>query len=658
MIKSGTVRDVIDTAKVEEVVGDFVSLRRRGSNLLGLCPFHNEKTPSFNVNPAKNIYKCFGCGRAGDSVNFLMEHEHLSFPEAIRWLARKYGIEIEEVEMSTEQLAEQQLADSLFIANQFACDFYQQSLFETDKGRSIGLSYFKSRGFREETIRKFGLGYAPATGTALLTAARTSGHKEETLEKAGLAKNSRDFFRDRVMFTIHNLSGKVVGFGGRILQKDVKAPKYINTPETEIYNKSKILFGAYFAKQAIRRLDECILTEGYTDVISLHQAGIENVVASSGTSLTVDQIRLIKRYTPNVKLLFDGDKAGIGAALRGVDLLLEQDLNIKIVVLPDGEDPDSYLQKVGLTVFQDYLNDKAEDFIFFKANLLLAEAGNDPVKRSALIRDIIASIALIPEPLKRSLYVKECARLFDVDESLLIAEMNKLLAQQLAKHQQRKAAQQAPPQGDFPDAPPPGWEAHDEGDMPPDMPPPIKEDAIQGDEFQERDLVRLLMLYGSAAFDETTQQSVAQFIIANIDDVIDLFDNALYQRIAKEIQVLVGRGEVPSIHHFIHHESPEFRNLVLNFATTPYEYSENWEKKWDVILNQKMPDDNFRADSTTGLKRFRLRKLGRMIQENTHKIKDMGTSSDEDELLLYMRLHQRLQTLRNDLAKELGTVVL
>ncbi|MEL7222049.1 MAG: DNA primase, partial [Bacteroidota bacterium] len=336
MIKANTVREILETARVEDVVGDFVNLKRRGTNLLGLCPFHGEKTPSFNVNPARNIYKCFGCGKGGDSVNFLMEHEQMSFPEALRWVANKYGIEIEEVELSPEQLAEQQLADSIYILNKFAMDFYQEQLFETDRGKSIGLSYFKKRGFREETIRKFGLGYAPRGGSVFLSAAELAGHKRSLLEDAGLVKKGRDFFRDRVMFTIRNLSGKVVGFGGRILQKDVKAPKYINTPETEVYNKSKILFGAFEAKQAIRKQDECILTEGYTDVISLHQSGIENVVASSGTSLTVDQIRLIKRYTPNVKVLFDGDKAGIRAALRGIDLLLEQDINVKVCLLPEG----------------------------------------------------------------------------------------------------------------------------------------------------------------------------------------------------------------------------------------------------------------------------------------------------------------------------------
>lgn len=651
MIKPATVREIIETARAEDIVGDFVNLRKRGTNLIGLCPFHNEKTPSFNVNPARNIYKCFGCGRGGDPVNFLMEHQQLSFPEALRWIANKYGIEIEEVELSEEQRAEQQLAESLFIANQFAMEYFQQQLFDTDRGRSIGLSYFKKRGFREETLRKFGLGYAPMGRDNFSKAAELAGHKKDTLEKAGLVKNNRDFFRDRVMFTIRNLSGKVVGFGGRILQKDVKAPKYINTPETEVYNKSRILFGAYEAKQAIRRADECIITEGYTDVISLHQAGIENVVASSGTSLTVDQIRLIKRYTPNVKVLFDGDNAGIRAALRGIDLLLEQDLNVKIVLLPDGEDPDSYLQNVGLTAFQGYLEEQAEDFIFFKANLLLKDAGNDPVKRTALIKDIVGSIALIPDPLKRSLYVKECARLFGVDEQLLVGEVNKIIAQKIRKHQQKAAAREEAP---FPSAPPPG--VGEFMDAPP--PPEPEKPTVQGDEYQERDLVRLLLLFGDKSFDEDNAQTVAQFILSNIDDVIDNFDSPIYQRIAKEIQVLIERGETPSIDHFMKHDTEELRQLAINVAATPYEFSENWEKKWDVVLNQKAPDDNFIKDSSHGLKRFRLRKLSRLCDENIEKLKELMEQNEQEDLVLYMKLQQRLQNLRNSLAKELGTVVL
>jgi DNA primase len=642
VIKSATVREIIETARVEDVVGEFVNLRRRGTNMIGLCPFHNEKTPSFNVNPARNIYKCFGCGRGGDAVNFLMEHEHLSFPEALRWLARHYGIEIEEVELTPEEKEEQQLADSLFITNDFARNFFQQQLFDTDRGRSVGLSYFKKRGFREETIRKFGLGYAPRGGTDLLQAAELAGHKRDMLEKAGLVKNGRDFFRDRVQFAIHNLSGKVIGFGGRILQKDVKAPKYINTPETEVYNKSKVLYGIYFAKQAIRREDECILTEGYTDVISLHQAGIEHVVASSGTALTPDQIRLIKRYTPNVRILFDGDPAGIRAALRGVDLLLEQDLNVKVVLLPDGEDPDSYLQQVGTTVFKEYLQEKGEDFIFFKANLLLEEAGHDPVKQTALIKDIVGSIARIPDPLKRSIYVKECARLFGVEEDLLVVEINKVVATRLRKGAAAEAARPAAAPAQAPQEPPTVTEAAP---------------AARGDEYQERDLARILITAGHELFDAKARLTVAEFIIDNISDVIDEFDHELYQRVVKECSVLLKRQEKPSTDYFLQHDTSELRQLAIDFLSSPYAYSENWEKKWDVVLNQKDPEENYQLDSALALKRFRLRKVNRLLAQNVDKLRELTGMEHQGELLLYLKLHQRLQDIRNNLAEELGTVI-
>ena len=380
MIKPGSVDEILNTVKIEDIVGDYVSLKRRGVNLIGNCPFHNEKTPSFTVSPTKNIFKCFGCGKGGNSAQFLMEHESFTFPEALRHIAKRYNIEIEETVASRESIEERQMLDSLFIVNQYARDFFQKQLFETDEGKSVGLSYFKDRGFLEDTIKKFGLGFAPNHNKLLTNTAVSVGHKESLLKKLGLTTSyGKDFFRNRVMFTIHNLSGKVIGFGGRILQKDVKAPKYINSPETEVYNKSKVLYGAYFAKKSIRQNDECIMVEGYTDVLSLHQSGIENVVASSGTSLTVEQIRLVKRYTPNMKILYDGDTAGVKAALRGLDLVLEQDMNVKVVLLPEGEDPDSYLQKVGVTAFKEYIEQEANDFLLFKTKLLLKEAAGDPI---------------------------------------------------------------------------------------------------------------------------------------------------------------------------------------------------------------------------------------------------------------------------------------
>jgi len=341
MITQKTIQTIFETVKVEDVVGDFVKLTRRGVNYIGLCPFHNEKTPSFTVSPAKNIYKCFGCGEGGNAVNFIMDLEQLSYPEALKSLAKKYNIPIEEDELTDEQAAQLQLSDSLYVVNQFAKDHFQQQLFETDYGKSVGLSYFKQRGFREEIIKKFGLGFANGGANDLMQKGISKGYEEAVLEKAGLIKNKRDFFRNRVQFPIHNVSGKVIGFGGRILTANKKAPKYLNTPETDIYNKRKTLYGIYFARKAIVKMNECYMVEGYTDVISLHQAGIENIVASSGTSLTADQVRLVKRYAPNMTILYDGDKAGIKAALRGLDIVIEQDMNVKVVLLPEGEDPDS-----------------------------------------------------------------------------------------------------------------------------------------------------------------------------------------------------------------------------------------------------------------------------------------------------------------------------
>ncbi|MEM8909945.1 MAG: DNA primase, partial [Bacteroidota bacterium] len=434
--------------------------------------------------------------------------------------------------------AEQLLLDSLYIINEYARDYYREQLFQTDKGKSVGLRYFKDRGFREETIQKFGLGFAPEQKDAFTLRAVNVGYKLDLLKQLGLtSKFGADFFRNRVMFAIHNLSGKVIGFGGRIMVKNAKAPKYINSPETEIYNKSKVLYGAYFAKKAIRQQDECILVEGYTDVISLHQAGIENVVASSGTSLTVDQIRLVKRYTPNMKILYDGDPAGVKAALRGLDLVLEQDMNVKVVLLPEGEDPDSYLQQVGASAFKNYIEKEANDFILFKTKLLMEEAATDPVKKAAMIKELVKSIARIPDPLKRSVYIKQCASTVGVEEQLLVNEANKMVSGFIRKQQQERELQERraqrtgdrpPEDAGFPgvqNAPPPELEA--------ELAPP-KEKKLSASEYQEKDLIRILITLGGKIYDEKEQISVAAFVLSNIEDVLHDFDNKLYERIARE----------------------------------------------------------------------------------------------------------------------------
>lgn len=648
MITQKSVQEILETVKVEDIIQDYVSLKRRGVNMIGLCPFHNEKTPSFTVSPAKNIFKCFGCGQAGDAVKFLMEHEQLTFPEALRHIAGKYNIEIEETAPTPEALAQQKVADSLYIVNDYAKQYYEDQLFNTNIGKGVGLSYFKNRGFREATIRKFGLGFAPNQKDGFTAKAISEGHKIDTLRDAGLtSKYDRDFFRNRVMFTIHNLSGKVIGFGGRILQKDIKAPKYINTPETEVYNKSKVLYGIYFAKQAVRKADECVLVEGYTDVISLHQAGIENVVASSGTSLTKEQIRLIKRYTPNVKIIYDGDLAGVKAALRGLDLLLEQDLNVKVVTLPEGEDPDSYLQSVGAAAFKTFIDQQAEDFILFKTNLLLKEIGNDPVKKTHVIKDVVNSIGLIPDPIKRSIYIKECARLVNVEEQLLVNESNKILAKQVVKQRNEDAKNQGV------------WKEEGEQLAKHLEMPLAKQKASAkpvGDEYQEKEIVRNLMLFGDQIFDEEENMTIAEYILSGLEDLLSVIDNPLYKSIFSEgIQRLLDKKPITP-KYYAQHDDTAIQKMALDFSISPHEFSPNWEKMHDITLTtQPMPEQNFTRDTIEKLKRFRLRKIQRMLSKVDQKIRNLQEKDMNDsKIIVQLKLKLKLQELHGTLSKEVG----
>lgn len=666
MIPPKQVQEILDAVRIEEVIGDFVSLRRRGVNLIGLCPFHGEKTPSFNVNPTRNIFKCFGCGKGGDAVNFLKEHENLSYPEALRWLAKKYHIEIEEVERTPEQVAEQQLTESLYIVNDFALKHFQEQLFDTDEGKSVALAYFKQRGLREETIRSFGLGYAPEQRDLLLRRAKATGHQVDLLKKTGLCgqDGTRDFFRGRVMFAIHNLSGKVAAFAGRTMSSDKTVPKYINSPETEIYVKNRILYGAYQAKKAIRQHDECLLTEGYMDVISLHQAGIENVVASSGTALTEGQLQLIKRNTNNLKILYDGDPAGIKAALRGLDLALEQDMNVRICLLPDGHDPDSYVQQFGGEAFTKYTTEQAKDFILFKTQLLLAETKGDPVKRAGLVRDIVASIAKIPDPIKRSVYLRECSALLEVDEKVLHSETNKLITTHLKKREE-KAARQPGAASDSPDFPTTGdygWPS----DMPPapsdsDGPPlPVREKPVaRGDEFQERDIIRLLVQFGKQPLARENDVSVAEYILADIEESLGNFDNPLYGKIAGECHAMLVEGKNFDQNHFLHHPDKIVSDLAIDLLSSPFELSPNWEVMWNYPLqNQEAPELNFDLDMRQALDRFKLRKIHKMCDLNQGRIKTASDAGDIDVMMRYMKIQQKLLETRNEIAKRAGTVIL
>ena len=625
--------------------------------MIGLCPFHNEKTPSFTVSPTKNFYKCFGCGESGNSVSFLMAHEHFSFPESIRYLANKYGIQLEETAVTPEVLAAQQAEESLFLVNDFARQFFQNQLFTTGTGKSVGLQYFLNRGFTEDTIRKFDLGFAPNQKDALTKAALQKGYTKETLEKLKLTNQyGGDFFKDRVMFTICNASGKVIAFAGRTLHKDKKIPKYINSPETEIYHKSKILYGMHLAKRAIRKHDRCLIVEGYTDVISMHQGGIEHVVASSGTSLTVGQIQLIKRFTNQVTILFDGDAAGTKAALRGLDLVLDQGMDVKVAQLPSGEDPDSYMQNKGKDAFNDFLEKNAKDFIFFKTDLLLADTAGDPVQKSAVIRSIVESIARIPDPLKRALYIRECAKIVELEEQMLVHEINQVVRKNIKKDVQAKVISNRQPRP-INNTPPPSSPSN----MPDLLPPNLaKGDQTQhsGDTFQERDIVRILVSGGDQLYDEQAGLTVAEFILTNIKDVMDDFEQPAFRKIVRACQSIQKRKLKSWSTFFTTHEDEQISKTAIDLMSEPYEYSENWEKRWSIFLQtQKMPDENFFQDSQQALLRFRLKKILRKCRENQALIEQYTKSQQMDKVVLHLKVQQRLIEMRNDIADQLGTVV-
>lgn len=639
----------MNTARVDEVIGDFINLRRRGVNMIGNCPFHDEKTPSFTVSPSKNIYKCFGCGKGGDSVRFIMDHESLSFPEAIKFLAARYKIEIEETENTAQEIEHKQVTDSLYIVNDFARDYFTDVLFNRTEGKTIGLSYFKERGFREATIKKFQLGYATDDRDEFTKKAIDKKFNIEHLRTLGLtSKSDLDFFRSRVMFTIHNVSGKVVAFAGRTLSSDKKQPKYINSPESDIYNKRAVLYGLYFAKEAIRKADECILVEGYTDVITLHQGNIENVVASSGTSLTKEQIRLIKRYTPNIKIIYDGDAAGIKAALRGLDLILESDMNVKLVLLPDGQDPDSYLAAMGTEAFNTYLKDNEEDFIFFKTRVLLDETGNDPIKKTIVIRDIVGSIAKIPDTFKRTLYIRQCSTMLDLSEAILNTEVNKVIKSELKN---RKA--ESSPDSSF------SGTVNENDWLTPK--PKLSEDApslVNNDAWQERAVCSIMINYGHNIFDEVSKITVSKYILESVSDILSYFDIPLYRKIIDEVELKSKEGATLDHTWFISHKDEEIRAFAVNALASPYVYA-SWDKKEMFLQTQKMPDENYVRDVNNALLRLQLRKSKRAIKEMEAYLNHASPEEKETgDYIINLKVYQVLINQRNELAERLGTVTL
>jgi DNA primase len=656
MITRKSIEEVLDAARIDEVVEDFVTLRKRGVNKMGLCPFHSEKSPSFNVNPARNIFKCFGCGKAGGPVNFIQEHEHMSFPDAVRWLAKKYNIQLEEVVLTADQLAGHQEQESLYLVNDFALKFYESQMMDTDKGRSVALSYFAKRGLSAETIQAFGLGYATEQRDALLQAATQAGHSKEVLIKLGLIGKdaTRDFFRDRVIFPIHGMSGKVCAFAGRTMSSDKTIPKYINSPETDIYVKNKILYGAFQAKNQIRKLDECLLVEGYMDVISLHQAGVNHAVAASGTALTDGQIQLIRRQTENLTLLYDADHAGFNAAVKGFGLALKQGMNVRMVQLPQGEDPDSYVQAHGRTAMIEYIQDNQKDIVIFLAEKRLAEVGKDPIKRSQLLREISEIIGQCPDAVRRSVYIRECHEILEVDMQALVSEVNKIIKREVSDWQTKKnrAAGAAPDQDQYM----PSVPEHDQAVL--DQQSLIKPTYPQGDGFQERDLVRILIQFGSRQVKDEGM-TVAEFILADIEDALDHFDDATFGKIAKECHARLLNNEAIHQDIFLQHDDKAIKSVAIELLVEPWDYSPNWEERWNYPLqNQPMPDQNEQDDMKYTLLRFKLRKLMRICEVNLGRIKEASLSGNVEEMMRYMRIQQKMVEARNALAAKTGTTIL
>lgn len=646
MIPHDTIMSIIDTVRIEEVVSDFVSLKKRGANLIGVCPFHKEKTPSFIVSPAKGIFKCFGCGKAGDSVRFVMEHEHYSYPEALRYLANKYGIIIEEKEQSAEEIVAQNERAKMFNINTFAQQYFSETMKNNEEGLAIGMSYFKERGFRDAIINKFQLGYCLNQRDAFIQHAIKNGYSKELLLKIGLASGTEermyDKYQGRVIFPIHNLTGKVIGFGARILSSDKTKAKYLNSPESEIYNKSQTLYGIYFAKNEISRLDNCILVEGYADVLSMHQAGIENTVASSGTSLTTEQIRLISRYTKNITILYDGDSAGIHAALRGTDMILEEGMNVRIVVLPPDEDPDSFVQHNPIEVVRDYIDKNAKDFISFKTQLLLKDAANNPIKKAEVVKDIVNTISVIPDAIFRATYIKECSRMMEMPEQTLMNELNKLLRAKIRKNNGIQQNQEvitedvkAEPQN-------------------------INVDTVPIGFYQEQELVKLLLMYGDKevdidGVDENNEPiiykvSVASLIVDDLKNDDLLFKDETHKIVFNIYDKALDDGVLPKEQYFVSHENSKISELAANLLSSPYKL-DNWEKK---EIKVKKEEDVLARLVVTSVLRFKDMVLDEKRNELTRQI--METTDIDDQLIL-MTKKKRLDDLRIKINHELGIVI-
>ncbi len=658
-----------------DIVGSFVKLKRRGANYLGLCPFHNEKSPSFTVSPSKEIFKCFGCGKSGNGISFVMEHEKLSYVEALRWLAARYSIDVEETEVSPEKRQQMQSAESLYIVNAFAQKFFATQLFETESGQAAGLAYLHQRGFEDAVLRKFGVGYAPDGRDVFTKNALAQQYSADMLQKAGLSAIRQDVlvdnYRDRIIFPVHNTSGKVIGFGARLIKKNDKAPKYINTPENELYVKSKLLYGTYFARQAIDKADECLLVEGYTDVVSLHQAGIENVVASGGTSLTVDQLRLIKKYTNNLTIIYDGDAAGVKAALRGLDMALEESLNVKLVLIPDGEDPDSYVRKVGMTEFRNFILHNKRDFVLFQLEVMLKEAGTDAQKKSEVVNSIAATISKIDKAedfTKQQDYIRQCAQILNIDEGGFTTLVNKFIRNRISLQEAKIPFDEAKVHEE--NARKAAATDYDDNTF----------TLLFKDDLQEREIVRVLLEHGTKMYDEA--QKVADFVLNEMPEE-DLFDNKTVSEVLHLFREKMNEHQPPpDKNFFIYHPNPDLSTLAVSLLQFRHEQSEHWKKNlsqsagfqkslfeqdYKSFISSVQPgneeklqsyllieEDKSMDEVESAVNYLKLRKIKRLLLQNQA---DMEKAGIEEQLTLF-KTHVALKEMEMELSKKLGTVVI
>ncbi|MBU3714052.1 MAG: DNA primase [Ferruginibacter sp.] len=647
MISQESIQEIQRRIDIIDIIGTFVKLKKRGANYLGNCPFHNEKTPSFTVSPSKEIYKCFGCGKSGNTIGFLMDHEKYSYVETLRWLAERYNIDLKETETSPEFKALQHTADSLFAINHFARDFFTNTLFNSDEGTDIALSYLRERGFREETIKKFQLGFNPSSKNEFANTAISHQFNKELLLKTGIVVNRddklTDNYRGRIIFPIHNLSGKILGFGARVIKSNDRAPKYINTPENEIYVKSKLLYGSYFARTAIDKANECLLVEGYTDVISLHQAGIENVVASGGTSLTTDQIRLIKKYTHNLTIVYDGDNAGIKAALRGLDLAVEEGLNVNLVLIPDKEDPDSFVNKIGAAAFTDFIKKQKKDFILFQLEIALKESEDDSTKKSAVVNQIAETISKINKTedfTRRQDYIKKVSEILKVEESGFNALVNKLIREKINKQDARFF----PPNNVSQAIPEPNQTENENTGA--------YHELIQKDELHEQAVVRNLIEFGLKEWDENLK--VADYLLSQIDesDLSELLDNKTLVDIINIYRDWYRKGKEPTEKNFLYHENNEIKNLIIKIMDVQTEISPRWKDHYEGYIATR--EDLYKEEIISTLTYLQLRKVKRLIADNQAELEK---ASNPEEQLICIETHQHLKLLEIELTKRAGTVI-